>query len=631
MIGLLAPWFLAGGVAVAVPIVLHLLKRNPETRVKFSAVHLLREAPVERADRRRLRELLLLALRVAALLLLALAFARPFVPASVGAAASGVTVLALDTSLSLSAPGQFERARQLARDVIDRAPSNERVAVVTFADAAIEAAAPSADRALARAAIDAAAPGFGATRYRAAIARAADVLASARSGAGRVVVVTDLQQSGWNAGDRASLPASVRLDVADVGPPPANLAVASVRRSGDRIVASVLNTGADAREVRVSVAGDVAGTPTQTATVPVAAGGSAEVTLPVPAGHVARVTATDPAGLAGDNERYLVLDASSRPSVIVLTATGDLPHEAFYLEQALAAGDARTAARVEGVGGGELGRWDPARLGQATAVVWLSSRNLDRRGRDRLADYLRMGGRLVVAAGPELDREVVAEVLGGEHAVTWSAPQAVSGGSGATLVPADARHPIFQAFGPGAPSLGLVRFDRMVVVEAAGCPVVARFTDSHAALVECAVGDGRLLVLASDLDNRWNDFPLHASFVPFVQEMLRYLAGGAPRAVDMLVGELAGEAGRTPGVTTLAGPAGTSRLAVVNVDPRESDPRRLSVPEFEAAVARLDEPAVSGAGVEGQRQEDRQHIWQYLLAVMVVALGVESVVSRRAV
>ena len=63
----LAACSLAGAAAAAVPIVLHLLKREPEARVKFAAVKLLKQAPVEHTDRRHLRELLLLALRVAAL------------------------------------------------------------------------------------------------------------------------------------------------------------------------------------------------------------------------------------------------------------------------------------------------------------------------------------------------------------------------------------------------------------------------------------------------------------------------------------------------------------------------------------------------------------------------------------
>jgi hypothetical protein len=112
--------FLAGAVAAAVPIVLHLLKREPEARVKFAAVKLIKQAPVEYTDRRRLRELLLLALRVTALLLLALAFARPFVASGAAVGTTGVTVVALDTSYSLAAPGRFERARQLAKDAVPR-------------------------------------------------------------------------------------------------------------------------------------------------------------------------------------------------------------------------------------------------------------------------------------------------------------------------------------------------------------------------------------------------------------------------------------------------------------------------------------------------------------------------------
>ena len=74
----LFPLFLAGAAAAAVPIVLHLLERHTEQRVRFAAVALLKGAPVERTARRRLRELALLALRAGALVLLAVAFARPF-------------------------------------------------------------------------------------------------------------------------------------------------------------------------------------------------------------------------------------------------------------------------------------------------------------------------------------------------------------------------------------------------------------------------------------------------------------------------------------------------------------------------------------------------------------------------
>src|SRR5206468_1494992 len=154
MLSFLSPLFLFGAAAAAVPIVLHFLNRQPEARVKFSAVKLLREAPVEHTQKRRLRQLLLLALRVTALLLLALAFARPFFATGAAVTSSGVTIVALDTSYSMSAPGRFDRARDLAKAAIDRAPAGDLVGIVTFSDEAAIALRPTADRVIARTAVN---------------------------------------------------------------------------------------------------------------------------------------------------------------------------------------------------------------------------------------------------------------------------------------------------------------------------------------------------------------------------------------------------------------------------------------------------------------------------------------------
>jgi hypothetical protein len=80
--------------------------------VEFPAVRLLTNTPVEQQRRKRLRELILLALRVTALVLLAGAFARPYLAGRVLAADAAVTVVAVDRSFSLSAPTVFERARR---------------------------------------------------------------------------------------------------------------------------------------------------------------------------------------------------------------------------------------------------------------------------------------------------------------------------------------------------------------------------------------------------------------------------------------------------------------------------------------------------------------------------------------
>src|SRR5918996_1140853 len=107
----LSPLFLIGAAAAAIPIALHLFFRRTDPVIDFAAMRYLRPAPVEHSRRRRLRELLLLALRVAALCLLAMAFARPYLSQSAAALSAPILVVLVDTSVSMTAPGQFERAK----------------------------------------------------------------------------------------------------------------------------------------------------------------------------------------------------------------------------------------------------------------------------------------------------------------------------------------------------------------------------------------------------------------------------------------------------------------------------------------------------------------------------------------
>src|SRR6476469_10063350 len=115
----ITPWYLAGAALIALPIVLHLLRRDVAPPVPFTAVRLLRRSAVERSRRHRLRDLLLLAARVTALLLLAGSFARPYIARA--GSTGRATVVLLDRSFSMSAPGRFARAQQLAREAIDQA------------------------------------------------------------------------------------------------------------------------------------------------------------------------------------------------------------------------------------------------------------------------------------------------------------------------------------------------------------------------------------------------------------------------------------------------------------------------------------------------------------------------------
>src|SRR5471032_2836430 len=99
--------FVAGTATFSIPVIIHLMFKMRKKRVVFSSLRFLQKSVLEKTKRLRVRELLLLLLRCAACILVALAFARPFRPASVLAGASGKpqedVVLVVDDSPSLLA------------------------------------------------------------------------------------------------------------------------------------------------------------------------------------------------------------------------------------------------------------------------------------------------------------------------------------------------------------------------------------------------------------------------------------------------------------------------------------------------------------------------------------------------
>ena len=173
-----------------------------------------------------------------------------------------------------------------------------------------------------------------------------------RRGASRatIVVVTDLQASGWDAGDQGSVPESAQVEVADVGASPPYLAVTAVRLQGDRVVAAIRNAGPDAREAHVRLAVD--GRSVSEGVAAVAPNQVAEIELAGARGATASVSVDDTQGIQGDNVRYLVLDNTGRPSVLIITTHGDLAREAFYLQQAMVAGAPGGGGGIRGGGCG---------------------------------------------------------------------------------------------------------------------------------------------------------------------------------------------------------------------------------------------------------------------------------------
>jgi len=613
----LYPAFLLGALAVAIPVVLHFLRRDVAPEVPFRAVRLLQHSPIARSRRRRLRDLLLLAARVAALLLLAAAFARPYVSGA-ASTASGVRIIAIDRSFSMGAPGSFARALEIARQEIDAAGPAERIAVLAFDDGADVIAGPGA-AAEARGALAALQPGFGGTRYGPLLAKATEV---ADGSAGRLVVITDLQRSGWEDEPHAVLPRQVQVVVKDAGAAPANLAVGAIRVEPDRVLASIRNSAREARSGSVRVERD--GRTVATATYQAAAESIVEVPIVyrTPASGSIAVTIDDPAGFPADNTRYAVLDPVGRQSALVVTSgTGT---SGFYVSRALSAASDETAGDaidVRLVAGGALSAMDAADLARHSAVVLLSTRGLERRGREALAGFVRAGGGLFIAAAPDVEPVVLSTIFDWRPALSIGDAAA----DPLSLSATDLRHPIFRPFGALSANLGQVRFDRAWRLRADGWDMAAQFSNGTPALLERQEGKGRIVLFASDVDRRWNDFPVHPAFVPFAAETVRYVSAASDRAREYSVARVPPGAQPRPGIYR-AQP--DSRAVAVNVDPRESATARVTPDEFDGMLDRVSVDPAAAQTVRAQQVEARQRYWQFGLLLMLGALVAESFVGR---
>ena len=614
----LYPAFLIGALAIAIPIVLHLLRRDVAPEVPFAAVRLLRRSP-ERAERRRLRDLLLLLARVAALLLLAAAFARPYAQ---GVAPAPVRVVAIDRSYSMGAPGLFARALELAREAIDQAASGERIAVIAFDDRAA-VLAPPGGAADAREALEGLAPGFGATRYGPVFQQATDLAAGA---AGRVVIVTDLQRAGWEGEASSTLPAGFSLELKDVvkDEPAArsNVALTAATVDRDHLVAAIGNGGATARTGRVRAVLDGQEVAAADYAAPPGTAIEASIAWRAPETGTLSVMLDDAEGPPADNERFVALGSRGAPKALIIA--GSEPgamypaagKPALYLSRALGTSSVED---VEVLPGSRVAAMSADHVSHYQGVALLSTRGLERPARERLMTYVKSGGGMFIAAASDLEVAVLAEMTGWQPAFT-----AAEQGGPLTLAATDLRHPIFRPFGALAANLGQVRFDRAWRVSPDGWSVIARFSNGSPALLERALGQGRVVLFASDIDRRWNDFPLHPAFVPFALEALRYVAGERRQPRDYTVAQAPAGTPAVPGVYRDPG----NRPFAVNVDARESALDRMNSEEFGAMVQRSAQRTSQAADKQAQQTESRQGYWQYGLVLMIATLVAESVVGR---
>ena len=153
--GFLSPGFLAAAGVVALPLWLHLLRQYKRTPQPFSSLMFFERRVQSSVKHRRLRYLALLSLRVALLLLLALAFANPFVNrTSAIAGRRKLTVIAIDRSFSMRYGDRIQQAKAIARRIRDGLNGREFAQVIALDSHVENLTPPETDKGALSAAID---------------------------------------------------------------------------------------------------------------------------------------------------------------------------------------------------------------------------------------------------------------------------------------------------------------------------------------------------------------------------------------------------------------------------------------------------------------------------------------------
>ena len=672
----LAPLFLLGLAAIAVPLLVHLVERERRDPVSFPSLMFLDRTPAPFTARRQLRDPWLFLLRALAVLALVVAFARPVLgPRPVVGAADArrrEVVVLLDRSFSMRVGDRWTRAKAEVARVIASIGVSDRMTLVTFDRRARAVTLATGDRAQLTAALGAITLSDEGTRLAPAVSIALQRLAASDAPRKAVVVVSDFQRSAWDLGDESHMPAGTEVVPVDVAGTAAVVdhAVRSVEVRRDRtgaaerviVSARLANLGAAARglEARLEVGGRVV----ETRPVDLPRDGGATVTfaaVPVPPAPVAsRVTLT-PDALERDDAFHFLL---SRAPVLPVLLIESRPSP--YLPRALGIGDEPAFDIVtrtpEGASARDLAGRRLVLLADGAFPSGIGAR--------RLASFVEEGGGLLTALGERAQPRSWPAAARALTPGTMRTATDRAGAHGAVLGYVDRRHPALALFaGPRAGDLAAARFYKYRAIDTTS-GILARFDDGTAALTEHAVGRGRVLTFASTFDGLWNDLPRQPVFLPFVHQLARHASSWRPtrRAFDIgasvIPGDIA-EAAATgvtrwiatapSGARTSVGGSGApvalelSEAGIHELRPGGTPgarpvlvaanfaPAELDFATFDAArLTNALLPAPTAAPVEGAAEaesmsdrEARQSTWWYLLLAVALLLAAESVFAWR--
>jgi hypothetical protein len=688
----LAPLYLLGGLAISLPLLLHLIRRTPRGQQTFSSLMFLSPSPPRITRRSRIEHWLLLALRALAIGLLALAFSRPFLRASASLLMDrGVgrqVAILIDTSASMRRGNVWSQAVARAEKVLAALGPNDTAALyrfdedvqklIDFPDQTVD---PLAHRSLVRQSLQRVSPTWRATRLDRALTTVADSLAAARRDRGgehtaQMVVVSDLQRGSDLSGLQGyEWPREVTIQFESIQPDSiGNAAPRLLRNTAETdLRARVMNADdSKVEEFQIGWSGPdgqlLAASP-----IYVPAGQSRVIKL------AERPSTADRLRLVGDshdfdNDFFVGPEIQRQLRVIQLgDESADDPRGLRYFLDRVWSETPRRKVTIT-----DVTAQQPLQIlpGQRPDLIVAST--VAESHQTALQSYLESGGAaLFVTADPDSNKSILRGLPGVElvslNAAEAEAPEtppktAADSPTFALLSEIDFSHPIFATFAdPRFADFTKVRFwnhQKFHVKPDAKARVFARFDDGAPALWEQPIGSGRAFVFASSWRPSDSQLALSSKFVPLLSSVLNLAAGidressaslvvGDPLSLNTTTGEPAsvvtpkgtevkldsGEKQFTgvdqPGTYQIKLPRNSQTVAV-NLSVAESETAPLGVDQLEQLGVRIRSLPNKTDLAERERQmrdielESRQKLWQWLIVAVIAVLGVETTLAGRA-
>jgi hypothetical protein len=540
--GFLTPWFLAGAAAVGLPVWLHLLRKHKTTPLPFSSLMFFEKRTQSSIKHRRLRYLLLFALRALLLLLLVLAFAHPYITQKIlpRTRSNEVTVLAIDDSLSMRAGDRLAQAKNQAKSVVASLHPGERAQVLSFGSRVAVMSEVTDDHLSLNAGIDAV-QGTDARTSFAELARSVRSIATSLHLPLHVYLYSDMQKSGLPSNfNDLRLNADVRLephpiDQKDVP----NFTVENIvapRRVYDakktRVLVTVAGYNNQKSQKNVSLVLNGRVVETKPAEIPENGRASVEFnSLEVPYGRnkgEVRVEAGD--SLPADDTFFFSVERADARHALFVHETGSTAG-LLYFKAALEA-SGQDAFAIDPAVSEQTSNLNPTKY---AFVVLSDVGTLPGGFENELRSYVRGGGSVLVALGHMSVAR--AKVPVSDDRITDTRYAGREGARFQLAAWLDPSHPSIQKNNRWDD----VKFYQAIRIDPGKARVAAKLSDDTPLLIDQQVGEGHILVFASTFDNIANDFPLHPAFVPFIEQTARYLGKldqGSPAVQVGSFGEL---------------------------------------------------------------------------------------------